>query len=71
MLTLTIGAAVVGPTFTTLAAGDLAGAAGPTGGQAVSGLDLSLNITQNTTNTTNTGADFVRSCAGNGRSAGR
>jgi hypothetical protein len=59
LLTLNISAAVVGPTFTTIAAADLTGAAGPTGGQAVPGLDLSLNLNQDTTNTTNTGADFT------------
>lgn len=59
VLTLTIGATVVGPTFTTIAPANLTGTAGPTGGQAVPGLDLSLDAIQNATNTTITGADYT------------
>lgn len=59
VLTLTIASTVVGPTFTSLAAANLAGSAGPTGGQSLPGLDLSLNLLQHTTATTNTGADYT------------
>jgi hypothetical protein len=59
VLTLTVTATVVGPLFTSLAAADLTGTAGPTGGFSQPGLDLSLNLTKKTTTTTDTGADFL------------
>lgn len=59
VLTLTITASVVGPAFSSLAPANLTSTAAPTGGQAVPGLDLSLNLLQHTTNSTVTGADYT------------
>lgn len=59
VLTLTVTASVVGPSFTSLAPANLTGTAGPTGGFSQPGLDLSLNLTRATSNTTDTGADYL------------
>lgn len=59
VLTLTVTATVIGPTFSSLAAANLTATAGPTGGASVPGLDLSLNLLKHTTTTTNTGADYT------------
>jgi hypothetical protein len=59
VLTLTVTASVVGSSFTSLASGNLTGTAGPTGGFSQPGLDLSLNLTKKTSNTTDTGADYL------------
>lgn len=59
VLTLSVSAAVVGPAFSSLGAANLTGGAGPTGGQSVPGLDLSLDLNRDTINTTVTGADYT------------
>lgn len=59
VLTLTVTATVVGSSFTSLAPANLTGTAGPTGGLNQPGLDLSLDLTRQTSNTTDTGADYL------------
>lgn len=56
---MTVTSTVVGPAFASLAVPNLTAVPGPTGGQSVPGLALSLNLLQHTTNLTNTGADYT------------
>ncbi|QGN58966.1 hypothetical protein [Nostocoides sp. HKS02] len=58
VLTLTVTATIVGPTFSTVNPNNLSGTAGPIGGTPGPGLDLGLTRLRNTTNTTVTGADY-------------
>lgn len=59
VLTLTVTATVVGPTFSSVNANNLTGTAGPIGGTPGPGLDLGLTRLRSTTNTTVTGADYT------------
>jgi hypothetical protein len=59
VLTLTIGANLVGPAFTSLRTSNLMGMAGPTGGGNLPGLELALALLRSTTSSTVTGADYT------------